>query len=1737
MATLPVAALEVKALARSIHFQLDPTKMGSPGEYFTGATIEWAVAGGAYAPGLDFVRTCELTQADWDALNPTTKNLPVDPRWGTILPGAEEGTTYLYRICTFGTGFDDYEGTVTTRSATAPAYTESVTSLTTASTVATVVNAALSTTPASNRGKVFEFAAGTYRQAPFTNSSPLARGGDVNGWVTFRPKSGAEGQVIFDGSDPVYDVIGGGKWAQYTTSPITSGMKIYRTAWTGTDPGHVYYEDANGNPCRLLWSSRDQMAGGSMDYWNSGLYTLNAAGDAPGTGYALVHPRADYHYQADDSMQIRATIAPTEGCFCVQDGYMYVHLPGGIDPETVKMKIPKYVGPWTIRGANYVKTQGITFQFFGLWDGVKSGGSTDMEPRGGIYVDNSTGCVFEDVTVRCFGITGFGHSSNSYRLTDVVFKNCKAQQYGIDPHNGVLHSWNRVKASNTESFGWWIIGEGVSVIDCEVCGTFNGIDTGCYYSSGYDGNPNKFSQYVEVDNCQFIGIPDDAIEPDLFTTSFVASRNTLTYCYKGISLAPLESGPVICVRNTYHNTGYYGTPPLKEAGTKFGNDNYKDVGWKLYAHNTISNAHTSWQTAPGVGISSEGQTQNLNIYNNYVFSDYACVDFANGRMGYPHYFDNNFYATPGETMVATGIGLWLYGYWAMSKGQYKQGDNTFREFNTFTDWQQGNNVYAGGLDMPGYVAGVTPGVAVTDMTAGTTVNNVVYPPQASGWLHDPSSYYEERDTSGLASPGTGDFSITSYDARIAAGTLPFGKILNSININCLPGWSSYDELAPTIGAVPSGVTYEDTSPPTSCTLAVSGVTNTSFNVTVSAGIDDVGVASRVLTIYSDSICVTQVGLPVALTTAQTIVPIAGLTKNTPYYGRCVWKDYAGNETATIVGTQTLNLDDSAPTSCTLGVSGETDSSFVVAVSAGTDDVAVTSRVLSVYSDSDRTVLVDVPVALSSGITSTVVTGLDSETTYYLSGVWSDAAGNQTTVTATATTTAVAPPVYTATRLVITTQPGYNLTTQPVISAQDADGHVCPTYATNVTVSLVEAGTLAGTLTAAPVNGVATFTDLSIAAAGTYHLAFASGALTGATSSAFVIPAAVDSVAPTAGAFTVTTVTDNSLGGTIGAGSDNVGVTSRQVWLYDDTEDANLLRVLDIPDGQTVWLFTNLTGNTTYPLVAHWYDAAGNDTAASITGSKTDSYTATKLVMGTQPGYNLTVQPAVRAVNANGYLDTDYVTDVVVALYSTQGTLSGTVTVTPVAGVATFTDLSATAGTHFLRFTSGTLTSVLSDYFIVPSGADSTPPAACTMTTPTVTDTTISGTMSAGTDAVGVTRREVWLYDSTEEANLLRVLTVNTGATAYTFTGLTEATTYQLVGHWYDAAENDTAVSVSNVTTTATPTDDTTAPTDCDLVALSSTESTINGYMSRGTDASAIASRVVRIYSDSGRTVLAGSTSVTGDFIAWTVASLATATDYYIRGTWTDAAGNVTTVDDTFSTTDADGGGTTVAVSNTYATILAMAKQKVGTPYGTTDSYTSEWPGFISASRDEVASRLALSSGTVLTSETEIAVVSGQREYDLTSYGFLGVERVWYGTATDRDELTIKTADQAIAFAGENPDETGTPVIAYLDGLVTVGIIPPSTDTTQKIIVMGPNLAAAMTSASDASLLPVICNELIAYGAAIRCIEWDFTREDLHARYDAYKRSFEEKMAYAKVLAARMSPPIGLMLTTAASEDW
>ncbi len=92
------------------------------------------------------------------------------------------------------------------------------------------------------------------------------------------------------------------------------------------------------------------------------------------------------------------------------------------------------------------------------------------------------------------------------------------------------------------------------------------------------------------------------------------------------------------------------------------------------------------------------------------------------------------------------------------------------------------------------------------------------------------------------------------------------------------------------------------------------------------------------------------------------------------------------------------------------------------------------------------------------------------------------------------------------------QPGGTISPAVTVSVEDAFGNVISGNTSNVTIALASGpGSLSGTLTVAAVNGVATFSDLSVNATGSYSLKATDGSLTSATSAGFTVGTAIASM--------------------------------------------------------------------------------------------------------------------------------------------------------------------------------------------------------------------------------------------------------------------------------------------------------------------------------------------------------------------------------------------------------------------------------------------------------------------------------------------------------------------------------------------------------------------------------------------------------------------------------------------------
>lgn len=335
------------------------------------------------------------------------------------------------------------------------------------------------------------------------------------------------------------------------------------------------------------------------------------------------------------------------------------------------------------------------------------------------------------------------------------------------------------------------------------------------------------------------------------------------------------------------------------------------------------------------------------------------------------------------------------------------------------------------------------------------------------------------------------------------------------------------------------------------------------------------------------------------------------------------------------------------------------------------------------------------VAAHNGIATFSGLSIDQAGTYTItasSGTLASATSNQFTISAA-----------TANKLAFTTQPANTTAGTPftvAVTVQDAYGNTVIGSTASVTVAIGTnpgSGTLSGTKTVSAVNGVATFTGLSIDKAATgYTLSASSGTLTHATSSQFNITAGP------AATLVFTTQPSSSAAGTL----PTVRVT---------VEDANG-NTVPFSGSVTLSLATGPTGGTlsgtrtvnasngvaTFSALSITKAGAGYSLSASGDGLTATSNTftitagnAAQLVFGQQPSdavVNATISPAVTVLIEDQYGNlTSSTANVTVAIHSGTGTLSGTLTHAASAGVATFNNLSInTAGTFTLRATSGSL---------------------------------------------------------------------------------------------------------------------------------------------------------------------------------------------------------------------------------------------------------------------------------------------------------------------------------------------------------------------------------------------------------------------------------------------------------------
>ena len=319
--------------------------------------------------------------------------------------------------------------------------------------------------------------------------------------------------------------------------------------------------------------------------------------------------------------------------------------------------------------------------------------------------------------------------------------------------------------------------------------------------------------------------------------------------------------------------------------------------------------------------------------------------------------------------------------------------------------------------------------------------------------------------------------------------------------------------------------------------------------------------------------------------------------------------------------------------------------------------------------------------------------------------------------------------------------GRQFAQQPKVTLKDAYGNICTSDITTVvTAAKEDAGTwtLTGTTTATAISGVATFTNLgatNVSQVTGAQLAFNSGSLVEATSSAVTLPAPAGAQIATssAGSLTPTAGADDAITFTV---KDALGNTDPN---FDGAHNVTIAGVEAAPDG-TYGDFngTALTSDSAGTGQAISLDFANGVATPNLKLNKADAQTIEFSIEGvTTPVTNtLTItpthgtaasmvvtqditapisnggqfaqQPKVTLKDAYGNICTSDNTTIVTAVKEDAGTwtLTGTTTATAINGIATFANLGATNATLVnsaqLSFTSEALTKVTSAAVTLPA---------------------------------------------------------------------------------------------------------------------------------------------------------------------------------------------------------------------------------------------------------------------------------------------------------------------------------------------------------------------------------------------------------------------------------------------------
>jgi hypothetical protein len=455
---------------------------------------------------------------------------------------------------------------------------------------------------------------------------------------------------------------------------------------------------------------------------------------------------------------------------------------------------------------------------------------------------------------------------------------------------------------------------------------------------------------------------------------------------------------------------------------------------------------------------------------------------------------------------------------------------------------------------------------------------------------------------------------TATFANVTAGTHDLRTVLGSALLDVGTTESTYAAYGIYGNARPQGAAYDvgayelvtDFTAPTLTSPTGTATGPTTATGTVSTNESNGTLFYLVNTSPTATVAAVKAGSSKAVTAAGTQnVSIVGLTASTVYYLHYVHVDSANN-TSTVYDSAAFTTspppDVTAPvlTSPTATVTGSSTATGSVTSDEGAGtlfylvDASASSTVAAVKAGLSK-------VVTATGAQSVSLTGLTQNTTYYLHYVQTDASGNDSLVSNTASfTTQISADVTPPTLTTPSGTPTSAFTATGAVTTNENTGSLY--YLANTSATATVAAVKAALSKPVTATGAQSVSLTGLSGATTYYLHFVHTDVAGndsivSNTTSFITPVAPDTTAPVLEVPTATATGSTTAVGSVGTneagGTLYRFLSSNPTATATEVKAANQTTAVGATGNQDV-SFTGLSPSTTY--YAHYLqrDAAGND---------------------------------------------------------------------------------------------------------------------------------------------------------------------------------------------------------------------------------------------------------------------------------------------------------------------------------------------------------------------------------------------------------------------------------------------------------------------------------------------------------------------------------------------------------------